>query len=300
MGLVIPTFNAGGQWTQCLDRIESQTLKPHRLLDIDSSSTDSTRQLAEAAGFEVIKIEQSQFNHGATRQMAAEHLADCEIIVFLTQDALLARVDSLEEIIRCFDDSTVAVAYGRQLPHVAATPIEAHARIFNYGDRNQKKDAAAALYLKSKVFFCSNSFAAYRRSSLLEIGGFRADLILGEDMEFAARAIKAGYANFYCAAAPVYHSHDYSFRQTVSRYFDIGVFDYRNSWMRAEFGSHGAEGLRFIRSEIHYLLARSPWQIPRALMQTWAKLLGYRLGRLERLLPLGWKRKLSMMPSFWR
>jgi rhamnosyltransferase len=236
---------------------------------------------------------------GATRQLAAEHLADCDIIVFLTQDAILARVDSLEEIVRCFDDSTVAVAYGRQLPRLAATPIEAHARIFNYGDRSQKKDATAALYLKSKVFFCSNSFAAYRRSSLLEIGGFRGDLILGEDMEFAARAIKAGYANFYCATASVYHSHDYSFRENVARYFDIGVFDDRNRWMRAQFGSHGAEGLRFIRSELHYLVVRSPRQIPRALMQTAAKLLGYRLGRIERLLPLGWKRRLSMMPSFW-
>ena len=31
-----------------------------------------------------------------------------------------------------------------------------------------------------------------------------------------------------------------------------------------------------------------------------AKFLGYRLGLLERLLPLNLKRKLSMQPGFWR
>jgi len=154
--------------------------------------------------------------------------------------------------------------------------------------------------LGTKVFFCSNSFAAYRRTVLLSLGGFKRDLILGEDMEFAARAIKAGYANVYCATAPVYHSHDYTMAQIVERYFDIGVFDYRNQWMREEFGSHGGEGLRFIESELRYLFANAPLEILRALAQTAAKLFGYRLGRLEWLLPTPIKRKLSMQPGYWR
>jgi rhamnosyltransferase len=300
VGLVVPTFNAGSPWTACLEQISAQSLKPHRLLDIDSSSTDQTTALAKSAGFEIIRIEQFQFNHGGTRQRALDYLSDCSIIVFLTQDAILAASNSLDEIVRCFDDPTVAVAYGRQLPHQGATPIEAHARIFNYGAQSQKKDSAAANRLKSKAFFCSNSFAAYRRSTILELGGFRCDLVLGEDMEFAARAIKAGYANFYCATAPVYHSHDYTVWQTIERYFDIGVFDVENSWMRQQFGSHKGEGMRFIKSEFRYLTAHAPWQIPRASLQTVAKLVGYRLGRLERLLPTGIKRKLSMLPSYWR
>jgi rhamnosyltransferase len=119
-------------------------------------------------------------------------------------------------------------------------------------------------------------------------------------MEFAARAIKAGYANIYCATAPVYHSHDYTMARVVERYFDIGVFDERNPWMREQFGSHSEEGLRFISSELRYLAVHAPMEIPRALLQTMGKLVGYRLGRLERLLPTVLKRKLSMLPSYWR
>jgi rhamnosyltransferase len=297
VGLVVPTLNAGARWAECLKAIANQSLAPHRLLIIDSESTDRTTSLAK--GFEIIRIKRSDYNHGGTRQRAADHLNDCEIIVFLTQDAILANRDALRSITKCFTDSTVAVAYGRQLPHIGATPIEAHARLFNYGSVTERKDSTAIPRLGSKVFFCSNSFAAYRRSVLLALGGFRPDLILGEDMEFAARAIDAGYANMYCAAATVYHSHDYTLLQTLTRYFDIGVFDAQNLWMRKRFGAHGGEGLRFVRSELRYLAARRVSLIPHSLCQTAAKVLGYRLGRANEKLPRAFRRRLSMLPSYW-
>jgi rhamnosyltransferase len=300
VGLVIPTLNAGKRWIQCLDAIVGQTLKPTRSLIIDSASTDETVELARKAGFETINIDRAEFNHGGTRQWAAEYLTDCEILIFMTQDAVPANSASFEALAGPFVDPAVAVAYGRQLPHRGATAIEMHARALNYGPRSLRKDAVAATQIGAKVFFCSNSFAAYRRSVLLRLGGFRRDLILGEDMEFAARAVAAGYANQYCAEAAVFHSHDYTVLQTLERYFDIGVFDAENPWMRDQFGSHRSEGLRFVRSELRFLAARDPLQIPKALFQTAAKLMGYRLGRLHRRLPLTVKRQLSMHPGHWR
>jgi GT2 family glycosyltransferase len=299
IGLVIPTLNAGERWVASLSAVEGQSLVPERILIIDSESTDQTVRTAESAGFEVKTIQRSQFNHGGTRQWAAEYLGGCEIILFLTQDAIPVSSNAFAEIVACFDDPKVAVAYGRQLPHQGATSIESHSRIFNYGPESIKKDSSAIERLGAKVFFCSNSFAAYRRTALLELGGFRPDLILGEDMEFAARAIRAGYANMYCATACVFHSHDYSVWQVLRRYFDIGVFDGRNAWMREVFGSHGSEGARFVTSELRYVASRSPIEIPKSLLQTAAKLLGYRLGRVERLMPRIVKRRLSMLPIFW-
>ncbi len=274
-------------------------MMPQRLLVIDSASTDQSVAFAQEAGFEIVRIDRCEFSHGGTRQWAVEYLSDCEIIVFLTQDAVVASTESISELVRCFDDPSVAVAYGRQLPHEGATPIESHARVFNYGPRTLRKDTAAAKRLGTKVFFCSNSFAAYRSSVLLGLGGFRCDLILGEDMEFAARAIKAGYTNMYCSAAAVYHSHDYTVMQTLARYFDIGAFDTENPWMRQEFGSHRGEGARFVSSELRYLAANAVSNIPRALCLTAAKLIGYRLGRAHQFLPRLLKRKLSMLPNHW-
>jgi rhamnosyltransferase len=300
VGVAIPTLNAGTRWRDCLEAIRVQTLNPNRRLVVDSASTDQTVAEAQAAGFEVVPIERSQFNHGGTRQWAVEYLDGCEVIVFLTQDAILASQDALGELVRCFEDPTVAVAYGRQLPHRWATPIEAHARLFNYGATTLKKDSVLARRLGTRAFFCSNSFAAYRRSTLLELGGFRRDLILEEDAEYAARAINAGYANMYCATSLAHHSHDYTLSEQLARYFDIGVFDARNAWLREEFGSHSGEGWRFIKSEFRYLAQHAPWQIPKAWSRAAAKFLGYRIGRIERWLPARLKRRISMSPWYWR
>jgi rhamnosyltransferase len=299
IGIVIPTLNAGTRWREALAGIESQSASLTRRLVVDSMSTDATAEWAQASGFEVQRIPRADFNHGGTRQLAAEHLSDCDVVVFLTQDAILASPDSISELTRCFEDPIVAVAYGRQLPHANATAIEAHARIFNYGATSLRKDRSAIGRYGTKAFFCSNSFAAYRRDILLHLGGFRRDLILAEDAEFAARAILAGYANVYCATALVRHSHDYTIGQQFNRYFDLGVFEAKNPSLRVEFGSHSDEGARFVASELRYLFSNAAWEVPRALAQTMAKLAGYRLGSIERMLSPGVKRRLSMSPGYW-
>jgi rhamnosyltransferase len=299
VGLIIPTLNGGRHWADCLRSVGAQSVGLRRRLVVDSASTDDTVAQAESAGFEVKGISRAEFNHGGTRQWAAEYLADCDILVFLTQDAILENPESLSQIVQCLHDPRVAVAYGRQLPHRGARPMEAHARLFNYGETTLWKDWEARNSIGPKVFFCSNSFAAYRRSTLLELGGFKRDLILGEDMEFAARALKAGYANVYCATAPSFHSHDYSSLEQFRRYFDVGVFDATNTWMREEFGSHRGTGAHFVKSELQYLVREAPLQIPRSILHTLAKICGYRLGLCEEWLPVAVKRRISMSPSYW-
>jgi rhamnosyltransferase len=300
IGLVIPTLNAGPRWREALAGVGSQTADLARRLVIDSTSTDATADRAREAGFEVHVIPRSEFNHGGTRQLAVDMLGDCDLVVFLTQDAILAGPESIAELARSFDDPRVAVAYGRQLPHERATPIEAHARLFNYGAGSLKKDSSTIGLHGTKSFFCSNSFAAYRRATLVELGGFRSDLILAEDAEYAARAILAGHANVYCATAMVRHSHDYTVGQQLRRYFDLGVFEARNPWLQRDFGSHSGEGVRFVASELKYLWRGAAWEIPRALAQTIAKLAGYRLGATERRIPARLKQKLSMSPRYWK
>jgi len=299
VALVIPTLNAGVRWQECLDALAAQSLQPDRRLIIDSASADETVALARRAGWEISTIRRADFNHGGTRQQALEMLSDCELVIFLTQDAILADPSALAALVQSFADPKVAVAYGRQLPHRQATAIEAHARLFNYGTESLPKDMSVAQKIGPKAFFCSNSFAAYRRRVVLELGGFRRDLILGEDAEFAARALLAGYAVYYCAAAAAFHSHAYGVAETFRRYFDTGVFHARNAWMLEKFGSHGGEGMRFLASEMRYLSQHAPLEIPKALLQSLAKAAGYKLGRNERRIPRKLKRRLSMMPRYW-
>lgn len=297
-GVCIPTLNAGLVWREWLPLI-TLAAKNCRILIIDSASSDGTAETAQQAGLEVLSIRRSAFNHGATRQHALLHLSDCDVVVFLTQDALVADTESLNKLISAFEDPDVGAAFGRQLPHKEATPIAAHARLFNYPASSRVVSQADIPELGIKTAFLSNSFAAYRRQALIEAGGFPENVILSEDMMAGARLLKHGWKLAYNADACVYHSHNYSIREEFKRYFDIGVFHAQEAWLTKWLGSAEGEGLRFIRSEAGYLLKRAPLLLPSALLRTFMKYLGYQLGRNEKYLPIGLKKKFSMHVQYW-
>ncbi|WP_433967758.1 glycosyltransferase family 2 protein [Tunturiibacter gelidiferens] len=296
--VVVPTLNAAEGWPR-LAALLLESIAPDRVLILDSSSADETTSLARTAGFRVHAIARAEFNHGGTRQLAAELLPDAEILVFLTQDIELAQSDVICRLLEAFSEPSVAAAYGRQLPRRGATPVEAHARLYNYPAQSGVRTLSSRKQLGFKAIFISNSFAAYRREALMAVGGFPRDVIFGEDTVTAARLLLAGWKIAYVAEAKVYHSHSYTWKQEFRRYFDIGVLHYRESWMLDEFGDAGGEGGRFVRSELRYLWPRYWWLIPAALIHTVAKLLGYRLGRVENLFSTGLKRRLSMNRLFW-
>lgn len=279
VGLLVPTLNAGGNWQDWLDRLKAQTLQPCRKLVIDSGSADGTLELARNYGFQTIAIAQKNFSHGGTRQQGAEILDDCDILLYLTQDALLATTDSIALLVSAFDDPEVAMAYGRQLPYCNAGPIAAHARLFNYRETSKKKTKADIPLLGLKTAFCSNSFAAYRRSDLFAIGGFAINRNFGEDAYAATRFVLSGKAVQYVAEAQVLHSHDYSMVEEFRRYLDIGAFHSQEHWMIEALGKANGEGLRFIRSELAYLLSLTPWLIPSAIIRSIVKYIAYQIGR---------------------
>jgi rhamnosyltransferase len=299
MAVLVPTLNAGNAWADWIRALQTQTLQPRRVLVLDSASSDDTAAQALNRGFEVMAIDPATFNHGETRQLGVQTLQDVDVLVCMTQDAVLADSQALERLVAAFDDDRVAAAFGRQLAAKDATPIAAHARSFNYPDTTRTTSLADRARLGFKACFISNSFAAYRMRDLMMAGGFPRHVILGEDTAVASRLLLAGKSVVYAADALVYHSHNYSPLEDFRRYFDTGVFHARERWLLDAFGGASGEGLRFVKSELRYLLKNAPWLIPSALLRTVLKLLGYRLGRAEERLPLALKRRLSMFRGFW-
>lgn len=299
-GVCIPTLNAGSAVESVWAALEAQTCRPDEILIIDSGSTDGTAEFfASRRGVVLAKIDRASFDHGGTRQLAVKMMSTMDIVVFLTQDAVLADEDSLDKLVAEFEDNSVAAAFGRQLPRPGAGPVEAHARLFNYPEIGRVKSLDSIAEMGIKAAFISNSFAAYRCSALSLVGGFPSPTILGEDTFVAAKMILAGKKIVYCAESRVYHSHDYTVGQEFRRYFDTGVFHRRNRWIREQFGGAEGEGMRFARSELRHLMHKAPFLIPSALARTVAKFVGFRLGQLEGVIPLCLKRRLSMNRSYW-
>ena len=246
-------------------------------------------------------VVKAEFNHGATRQLGIDlYASDADVAVFMTQDAILADPQSLHTLLRAFDDPQVAAAYGRHLPHAHAKPISAHARRFNYPERGHTVTVRDIPRKGIKTCFLSNAFAAYRLSTLRQVGGFSNHLILGEDMQLAARLLLAGYAVRYQADALVYHSHEHSMAEEMGRYFDTGVMHRQQKWLQQTFGSAGGEGLRFFTSEIAYLARRAPWLLPQSFLRTIVKYVAFILGQYHHLLPDWWVQRMSLNKGFWQ
>lgn len=298
--VIVPTYQAGSNWSAWWDALNSQTVYPDEIIIIDSSSTDNTVDIAVGQkNTKVLFIKKENFNHGGTRNLAVAATNSAEIIVFLTQDAILHESTSLEQLIKCFNDETIAAVCGRQLPHLDANPLAIHARQFNYSSVSRIKQREDIRDLGIKVAFMSNSFAAYRRDIYDALGRFPEHTILAEDMFLAAKMVLSGYKVGYCAEATVRHSHNYSTREEFQRYFDTGVFHDCNKWIQEDFGGAAGEGARFVKSELNFLLHNHPLWFPRSILATGAKYVGYKLGLNWRKLPLTLCKKLSMYKSYW-
>ena len=297
--VIIPIYKPDHKLIELLKKIKEQSIEDIPLLIIDSGSNDEYKSEIKNMNCLVKKIDVKTFNHGGTRQMGADMFPDKDIYIFLTQDAILANEKSIENIVKVFNNSNIGCAYGRQLPHKEANLFSSYARLFNYKDKSYIYSINDKEKYGIKTAFNSNSFAAYRRKALNEIGGFPINTILSEDMYVAAKMLLNKWSVAYCSDAMVYHSHNYTIWQEFKRYFDIGVFHSRESWIKDTFGGAEGEGKKYIISEIKYLIKRNIVLIFPMIIRDIMKFLGFRLGMKERFINKHIKRKISMTKNFW-
>ena len=120
MSVVIPVKDGERYLEELLDALAREGVD--ETLVIDSGSRDRSREIARAAGVELIEIAPQEFGHGRTRNLGAERTSG-ELICFLTQDAtpcpgwLAAYREALAL------DERVGAAYGPHLPRPDTSPM---------------------------------------------------------------------------------------------------------------------------------------------------------------------------------
>jgi rhamnosyltransferase len=279
ISIVVPTYNASQCLPSLLKKLESQTFDDYELIVVDSSSQDSTIQIAKTHEAKVITIPKCEFDHGGTRTLAARQ-AKGDIILYLTQDTLPYNEYAVENLVKPLTiDDKVAAVFGRQLPYPGASVFAEHLRLFNYPAASYTRQLDDRNTYGIKTAFLSNSFAAYRKSVLEEIEYFKNGLSFGEDTCAAAKILLKGYKVAYVAEAMVLHSHNYTVWQDFKRYFDMGMFHRKENWLLKEFGKAEGEGFRYIKSEYRFLLDRKRFDLfPEFALRILMKYLGYKLG----------------------
>jgi rhamnosyltransferase len=298
--IIIPTYNAEEQICRLFQKLQSQTVSSE-IIVVDSSSSDRTAEIAESSGAKVLVVRKEDFDHGGTRNHAARSAAG-DILILLTQDVLPVDEYSIERLVRPFaQNGGIGACYGRQFPYPEASSFAAFPRFFNYPGESCIIGLEDRRKYGMKTFFLSNSFAAYRREALKDIGWFREGLIMGEDACAAAGMLKAGYRIAYASDAQVYHSHEYTTAEELKRYFDIGVFHKSEPWLLKEFGKAESEGKKFMQAGLAFLAGKREYHLmPEFLFRNIFKYIAYKLGKNYDKLPDRIVDKMSMHRNFWK
>lgn len=303
ISVIIPVKDGGDDLRRCLDGIDRQHVdEPVEVLVVDTDSSDGSPDLARSRGARVLEVGSTEFLHGATRNLAAQQ-AGGDVLVFTTQDAYAAADDWLARLAGALRaNDKLAGVYGRQVPHDEAAPPERFFLDFLYGPEPRVQRAAGPEELSLRTTLFSNVNSAIRLDVWKRFP-FADDLFFAEDQDWARRVLLAGYEIAYEPQAVVRHSHAYTVRSALKRFFDTGASAERGFLAGGSASSSmlRREALRYAREELAWLVrtGRRRW-IPYAAVYELAKFLGVQLGARHRRLPLWAKRRLSFYPDYWQ
>ena len=304
--VLIPTFRPDRKLNELLRRLSKQTMLPSRILLMNTVEGDEDGQLTESVDefrdcfpvLSVFHVDRKEFDHGGTRHLGMS-FADTELVLCMTQDAIPKDRHLISSLAKWFDDPLVAAAYGRQLAAKGCSPEERFTRSFNYPETSRVKSKEDLEELGIKTFFCSDVCAMWRRETYFEMGGFERRTIFNEDMILAGKMIRAGYRVVYDADAQVWHSHSYSCVKQLKRNFDLGVSQAEHPEVFSMASSTG-EGIKMVKQNAAWLLrSGNGVRIPKLILDSGCKYLGYFLGKRYRKLPRRMILKLTDNKVYW-
>lgn len=241
ISVCLPVLNGAADLERLLPVLAAQVgVGEIEIVAIDSSSTDASVDLLQAAGARVTVIPRSAFRHGPTRNRLAE-MAAGELCVFLSQDALPADEHFLAKLtgplqagLGAGGDSSgsdsaarprISGATARVLPHPADDPLTART-VLDAPEAASKSEvrrlpagarlADLAPEERDALVRFNDVASAIRREVLLELPF--PDVPFAEDAAWAALALDAGHALAFVAEAVALHAHRYGPRTAFERY----------------------------------------------------------------------------------
>jgi glycosyltransferase involved in cell wall biosynthesis len=205
--VVIRALNEEKYIGRLLAGLSEQSVKPDEIILVDSGSTDATVSIAEHYGCRIVHIKKEEFSFGRALNIGCE-AATGEVLIFMSAHVYPVYDTYIEHIAKPFDDPKVAVAYGRHIGDERTKYSEARLMLKWFPEHSVPNQGHG---------FSNNGNCAVRRTRWQETP-YDEELTGLEDLDFANKAVKAGFKVSYVAEAAVVHVHEESWSRTRNRY----------------------------------------------------------------------------------
>jgi GT2 family glycosyltransferase len=232
LSLLLPVKNQEQDMRELLPLVLGQKVSAQlEIVAVDSGSRDGTVGVLRDFGATVISIDPGDFDHGLTRNLAAEH-AHGDILLLLSGRSrpvgdrwLAALISTLE------DDPQAAGVCSRVTSPPDADILSAKSgsrELSGIGVTERKVIEDWGLYRRMSVeerraFLNFHTVGTALRAEVFANIPFRSVPTLGEDLLWAREVLEAGWALWHQAAAVVQHGHDYTLGERFARNVDDGL-----------------------------------------------------------------------------
>ncbi|MBE9525102.1 MAG: glycosyltransferase family 2 protein [Chloroflexi bacterium] len=205
--VVIRAYNEAEHIERLLSGITQQTLTNVEIILVDSGSTDDTMVIASGYPVNIVHISPEEFTFGRSlnKGIAA---ARGEFIVIISAHCYPVYPDWLEQLLKPFEESDVAISYGKQ--RGGKTNHYSEHQFF-------RKYFSDVSQLRQGHPYAHNANAAIRRA-LWEQHPYNENLTGLEDLAWSSWALEGGHAVAYSAEAEIIHVHDETLSQVHNRY----------------------------------------------------------------------------------
>lgn len=218
ISVIVPARNAEKMLESCLQAlIHQQGLyfgQDYEVIVVDDGSSDGTAQVAQETGVKLITIA----HHGpAAARNAGARVANGQILAYTDADCIAAPTWLLDLSHPFYTSDIVGVkgVYRTSQQELIARFVQLE---YEYKYVRMRKLAY--------IDFIDTNNAAYRTDIFLENGGFDESFPVPsvEDQEFSFRLARKGYHMIFEPQACVFHQHDRTLLEYLSRKFNIGYW----------------------------------------------------------------------------
>lgn len=219
VSIIIPVRNRPEEIGACLKSLEDLDYPSNRfeIIVVDDASTDHTPETISRFPVRLIRLEKNR-QAPFCRNLAAWE-ATGEILAFVDSDCLVDP-NWLKELLPTFKAPSVVAVGGRVDAYFNKTGLDRYETVSSslimgrHAMRSQERDIA---------FYVPSCNLLVRRSLFLAIGGFREELVVGEDVDLCWRIQDQSCQVAFQPVGKVFHKHRNHLIPFCRRRFDYGA-----------------------------------------------------------------------------